>query len=442
MGGRHIAGLVAVLLAGASVAPAAAAPTRLGPAPAAFWQVGSDLFFATSRAHSTFDRWQLHRRPSGGSSRVVASVDTDRSGNANPDLFIGGTVAFFPTPSHVGISERNVTETGTDAGGDVTLSFGRYGSAGTTVARCGASDGEPELRPVAADGTTIAYLRPPCDLSPAAPETLVLHDAGGAADRTVAIAPAPVDVAGVALAGPFAAYAAAGSISVVDRATGAPVYHVAAGAPFVLQADGKVAWAANTHFPCVAGALEWASPAEPTAHGLSVGACSVVRFAGDRIVYGTGSATRAVTLAGADRALLPFDRGVSVDGSRIAFVAPGCAGGTLWSGSLDDPALAPPVQRSCPLRVTGRRLIVRAAAVRVPLSCPRGCSGLLTLGTRTGRWADVSFKVTGRRVVKLPLNDSPPSFRAGQRRAARVTVFQDLPSGRQRVVVAAVAVSR
>jgi hypothetical protein len=125
--------------------------------------------------------------------------------------------------------------------------------------------------------------------------------------------------------------------------------------------------------------VAWYSPAEPHAHVLGESDCdSDVRIVDDHVAWINRDELVVSDLAGRTRTLASFPRGTAgphfaFDGRRFALAAARCDGRDTLRVSRrrwDDDR---PVR--CPGRLTSRTAVVRRGVARLPMHCPRGCSG-------------------------------------------------------------------
>lgn len=267
------------------------------------------------------------------------------------------------------------------------------------------------------DGDAIAYGADSCvDGLPGTRVTVRDFGAGATGPKSYPLA---AD-AGFVLAGRYLATATPAALDdkvtlkVVDWTTGSMLY--TATIPdrvFALdaQADGKVVVGTPRDLgedkgPPLPGrtrptrchvALAWLSAAEPTPHKLSTCGDGALQIEGDRILFAR-SDSKTTQIAQSDLAgklttvlsvkpagVLPSlgsrigDERFDVDGSRIAYGISRCLGESLYVQDLPVPA-AKDETVSCPTSFTAARVKVsKSGTVKLPLSCPKGCTGDLTL---------------------------------------------------------------
>ncbi len=101
---------------------------------------------------------------------------------------------------------------------------------------------------------------------------------------------------------------------------------------------------------------------------------------------------------------------VDYDGVHVAYVEQRCQGNTLVRQDATLPAsLAGSTATDCPVSIAAGTLRVRGAKVRVPVRCPRGCSGGLALtrgGHRLATARTLSVPPAGRATVTFTLTAS------------------------------------
>jgi hypothetical protein len=174
--------------------------------------------------------------------------------------------------------------------------------------------------------------------------------------------------------------------------TSAPFYSEEDGAATLeLQPDGKVAALLDSSgYYCKAA---WLSPAEPTAHVVGTTDCGAsIRLRSDRLAWmrvaKRGHRELVVTPLGAPgrtEARFPGTLGDSFawDGGRLAYSVRRCDGRSdlLLRRQTGGPVFRDRAPIRCPLRVTRKRLRVTRGSeqLRVPMRCPRGCSGTMQI---------------------------------------------------------------
>jgi hypothetical protein len=289
------------------------------------------------------------------------------------------------------------------------LDTARLDGRTVTLARCrGAA-----LRGVDIDGDVVAWVH--CDpreirvrdMTAASDEAMVVRDPSG---RAFAFG-------GVKLAGPYVAAQFAGEnqpVAVFDRRTGAKLYETGSAHGFDLQADGKLAvQRPRGDAACPVEDVAWYSPADPTAHVLSVPACGEeLAIAGDRILWsrrlrddrtgGHASADQArfVTLdavttnmsGGALRPVFPERAGPALpaprylldfDGERIWYSQARCRGDRVVVDTVDELAAGGPAPfERCVVSLAAvprRATISRRGRVRLRFRCTRGCDAEVRL---------------------------------------------------------------
>jgi hypothetical protein len=228
----------------------------------------------------------------------------------------------------------------------------------------------------------------------------------------------------VDLAGSYLAVGKADGVEVFDRRDGALVYRVSAelfgeederDATFELQEDGKVA------AMLLVGAercdAAWFSPAEPYAHVVGEADCGGdLRLRSDRIAWVeprrrraalkvkplSGPATTVARFPASrptpgDVDLLPIVGTVSTsfafDGERLAYSVNRCDGRRtlLLRPTIAGPTFHDRDPLACPFRLRRRTVAVRPGSkiVRLPVHCPRGCAGRITV--RRGDYIEQPF---------------------------------------------------
>jgi hypothetical protein len=242
---------------------------------------------------------------------------------------------------------------------------------------------------LALDGIRLAYDPDPCDEIP----RLVVMDLGTGATTAL---PEPAGGGLLDMRGRFAAWTATSAgeprLVVHDLDTGTTAY--TAPNPGVtaldLDADGTVAAVTGKpRRPCSTGRLFRYSVAAPAPEELDVPACASVevRIERGRIFFlgwdGQTRTLRELSPDGAVRDLVRFNRvaarGFDVSGERVAWAARDCAGDeAIFTSRLS----APPSDMGssdCMARFGPGVAPVRRGVATVPLRCPRGCFGDLTL---------------------------------------------------------------
>jgi hypothetical protein len=215
---------------------------------------------------------------------------------------------------------------------------------------------------------------------PRAEPELVLPDDGGAVDLTASKLGVLTE----------------GAIRVFERPAGTELLRVRGkfrntfwDAAFDMQDDGKVA-ARLYGGGC---SVAWYSPAEPRPHVLGETDCDAdVRIDGDRIAWMRPRGKRAELvvsdLEGHDGVVARFPAGtvgphVAFDSGRLAYAVGRCDGTDtlLLRTGVDGPVWPDRDPVRCPGKVTDRslRVPVKGDTVRVPMRCPRGCSGYFEL---------------------------------------------------------------
>ena len=266
------------------------------------------------------------------------------------------------------------------------------------------------------DGDTLAYEADSCvDGLPGTRVTVRDFAAGGFGTKSF---PLPADTS-FALAGKVLAFFTSDSsdkvtVKVIDWTTGATLYTAPIGDrafAFDTQADGKVVVgiptdAGDEKGPPLPGQtrsttcnvrIAWLSPAAPTLHKIAPCSEGDAQIEDDRIYFvrtdnkteqltqsdlagnvipvasikGDGGFPSFANLVGAER----FD----VDGSRIAYPVSRCLGDSIYVQDLPAPA-AKTETVSCPTSFTSTKIKVsKTGTIKLPLSCPKGCTGSLTL---------------------------------------------------------------
>ena len=220
-------------------------------------------------------------------------------------------------------------------------------------------------------------------------------------------------------------------IAVYDWRTGALLYTVAAdlwadedrAGTFELQPDGKLAAVlVGRGYYCEAA---WYSPAEPKAHVVGRTSCGAdIRLHSDQLAWmrvGKRRGQLIVTRLGhVGRAVVRFPmsppgRGAfrlytsgtveptfAWDGRRLAYALRSCDRGDalFLRRRVAGPARRDRAPLRCPLRVGSRVLRVKRGAnsVRIPLRCPRGCTGSFDIRRSNTRSAGIDQPfVLGRR---------------------------------------------
>ncbi len=271
-----------------------------------------------------------------------------------------------------------------------TLRFGARGSRPPIVLSC---DAYGEV-PYAVDGDRLLYY----DACDGRTRRLVLFDRRTEERRTLA----ETGSGQVRLAGDYAAhlFAAPEGLMVIVRRVpdGSVVYSVPVSSSVVadgieLDASGRLAVlvrAASQHYSCAGTQLSWYSVAEPYAHALPVEPCpSTITWAGERIVYEDavgaetlGTQIRAVALDSRDELIVDSGRvaldSFDADESTLAYGLWACDGGrhlyvVPLAGTVD------PTPAGCPTGLASRNVRVAGRRARIELSCPRGCSGTITI---------------------------------------------------------------
>lgn len=237
-------------------------------------------------------------------------------------------------------------------------------------------------------------------------------------------------------------------VLVVDTRDGRELYEATGlsasdgGALHSLQDDGKLA--AHLERPDGGCTLAWFSPAEPAPHPVGDALCDApVRMAGDRIAYTRARDGRKQLvvhdLRGGEKVLAaephfrasfdtagvsPLGRSLAFDGTRTAYAVARCDGRStvLVRKTVAGPLRVDRAPLACPLTVLDRSLrTARSDRVGVPVRCPRGCSGEMSVGdSSTGQPFTRAARSTPTSIT-LHLDD-PTRDRLRSRGRATVTV--------------------
>jgi hypothetical protein len=233
------------------------------------------------------------------------------------------------------------------------------------------------------------------------------------------------NVGRIDLAGDYVASATPYNLEVLDRRDGRRLYasetrlygggsQYYAGA-IDLQPDGKLgALLVKRDGDC---RVAWFSPAEPRPHVVGRAACfpGGLQMRSDYIAYARPRALVVSDLAGHTRTIARFrgrsDRttgpgAFAFDGRRLAYGVARCDARRtlLLRASLDGPVWPDRDPLVCPLRVLRRTgfASARRRVARVPVRCPRGCSGTVRVSD-TGQYHDFSVTPDGKR-MRVPLD--------------------------------------
>lgn len=230
----------------------------------------------------------------------------------------------------------------------------------------------------------------------------------------------------VAAAGRYAAWAAGGTVTVLDATSAAVVGGAPAAGAWALTADGSVVTAASA----VGTTAVAVTPLGGAVTELAAepGGVLGLTAAGGAIAYattGAGGEQRIVVLRGGQRieqarlwpAGAPATE-VATDGTRVAWFSPRCGGADLTVATIGEPALD---QRAgpCPIAIE-RRGRVTARALAIALRCdvripPSRCRGTLRVRVGGATIATGDVELSGYASGELPLTA------AGRRLAARRT---------------------
>jgi hypothetical protein len=359
-------------------------------------------------------------------------------GEINNDFRFSASNTFAVSRKWLALGREESTSYGTSRR-SASVRVGRIGEPRATVLGCSVSEVFVFAPRLGLSDELLAYEADPCDKQ----ARLAVRSLETGATRVFG-EPENTYFGDIEVAGPYVgvvrrptADGIPDQIVVLEAATGKEVLAVPAPSgrsvhDLALADDGRVAvttFAGDT--TCGKGALSWYSPGEPFEHRLDGRPCGDVRMAGGEaaVVERTrrGYALKLVGLSGGTRYLLRPSavrpRGFDVDVRMATYALSECDG--RWGIFLRRFTGRASSIRSVRCRAALRPRTLRedrVGRVAVPLRCPRGCHGSVTI--RRGR-------------RNLAVAEAYVSVRRGQRRAPRVELEEGPRRGaRWRVRVA------
>ena len=437
-GGGTALGAFVVALVLALAAPAGAAVTQMssGVPVTQVDLAGQSVVFGSFGDGKS----QVLRADPGG-ARTLLGEFTGIGGDDDECCQTYYSTGFVASPTQVAVSDfYEAYAKGSLAQSDYRLRAGPVqGGAPPLLFMCGGN------HPYDLDGDRIAYLGDDCtEKTSGQGARIVVRNLAASGAPVVGSFPMTEQPNTIDLAGEYVAvsgfFQRPPELRVYDAGSGAVVYKLNHNfAQYSMQSDGKLAVA----HPAELGEcrIEWFSPAEPVAHRLDTCPRGRVRMAGDRIAVdrldGGTSSLDVVSLNGDRRSVTFFDppgalSGFDWDGSRLAYGVQGCvrSDDTLWVEDLV--GSDPPVVEGGACTATIDTKTARAdrkGLVRLRVTCPDGCAGLLTLysgrSVASRRSASFTIRGGGSRTVPIRLGTLRDVRRLGSRAyQARVEVDQ------------------
>ncbi|HEX8054126.1 MAG TPA: hypothetical protein VF517_14135 [Thermoleophilaceae bacterium] len=418
--------MVAVLVCGALVAPAGAAPTRVTSATNEVMGLelaGSRLFYGELSGKGLL---VTLTDPNNPKRRLYTASTPGSTSDDETGEYSSARSALAASADQLAFAQSTASGSAKYQQGVSSLKVLGGPPIGDLfeLESCGHSDPYgPASASVDVDGPRIAST----DCS----GQIVIRDYTAPAQPTVTrVSPGQgLAAATIAVAGRYVAYNAYGigpsapspTVTVVhDWVANTKLYEVPRQESFDLQADGKLASVKATPnaTDCADHEAQWFSAAEPTAHVLPVRPCTTdVHIVGDRVAVVTNpedspSSQRLLTLAGTDGSVNYVarlgTRGMAgadhdFDGQRVAYSITNCAGNRdLFTESATAPQPRDEEQ-ACPvlIRASTAGLGPSERTIPIVIECSRGCNALAIVRMRLGG----KLVIVGSKRIRLTPDD-------------------------------------